>query len=323
MIRPILARTLRRGVLRPDRALQVLLLAAICSSYTTARAGDIGTAQVDRDSVTVGDRIAVTLDFVAPPFYRIGPVTFPFSSDTIFQLDTLTVTAVDDSTRSVKFHVALFATGRLPAVPEAMLLLGPDGDSTYILFPPESVTVFSVVSDSSDSVSIAGYKGLQVPPGIIPFWVWIVAALAIMGGAYGYWYMKQPKQETPEVVIPLSPPWEIARTELTTLMEKKYHEKGEARLFGVELSEITRRYLEGRYGFEAMEQTTSEIKRDLRATPVTEDQHRHIIGAMQGCDLAKYAKFHWPPPEMLSAHKTVCIFVDETEPVAEPTERVA
>jgi len=288
-----------------------------------ASAGDIGTAHVDLDSVTVGDRISVTLEFVSPPFYRVGPLTQPYSSDTLFQLDTLVITAVDDSTRTAKFHLALFATGRLSAVPEAIMLLGPEGDSTYVLFPPESVTVFSVLPDSSDSLRIAGYKGLQLPPDRIPLWAWIVGALLLVGGVYGYWWMKQPRPDVIESVLPTSPPWDIARAELATLMDKRYHEKGCARLFGVELSEIARRYLEGRYGFEAMEQTTREIKRELRNTPVSDALHRDIIQVMQGCDLAKYAKFHWPPPEMLSAHKTVSQFVDETEPAIEPEEEAA
>lgn len=324
MIRLILAKAQARGVLRQDPRRLGIVLGAMFLICAPASAGDIGTAHVDADSVTVGDRIAVTLMFVSPPFYRIGPVTQPFSSDTLFQLDTLTVTAVNDSLRRATFHVALFATGRLPAVPEAIMLLGPEGDSTYVLFPPESVTVYSVLPpDSSDSLRIAGYKGLQLPPGRIPLWAWIVGALLVVGGVYGYWWMKQPKADVVEPVIPTSPPWEIARAELATLMDKRYHEKGEARPFSVELSEIARRYLEGRYGFEAMEQTTTEIKRDLRTTPVSDAQHRDIIQAMQGCDLAKYAKFHWPPPEMLSAHKTVSQFVDETEPASEPEEDAA
>lgn len=323
MIRLTLAKARALGVLRQDPRRLGILLGAMLFICAPASAGDIGSAHVELDSVTVGDRISVTLMFVSPPFYRIGPVTQPFSSDTLFQLDTITITAVNDSLRRATYHVALFATGRLPAVPEAIMLLGPEGDTTYVLFPPESVTVYSVLPDSSDSLRIAGYKGLQLPPGRIPLWAWIMGALLVVAGVYGYWWMKQPKPDVVETVIPMKPPWDIARTELATLMDKRYHEKGCARLFGVELSEIVRRYLEGRYGFEAMEQTTTEIKRDLRTTPVSDAQHRDIIQAMQGCDLAKYAKFHWPPPEMLSAHKTVSRFVDETEPTIEPEEKAA
>lgn len=323
MTRLIPKRALTRGILRRAHNLYGILPGAILVICAPAWAGDIGTARVDPDRVTVGDRISVTLEFVSPPFYRVGPLTFPYPPDTLVQLDTLAITAEDDSTRTATFHIALFATGRLAAVPEAVMLLGPKGDSTYILFPPESVTVISVLPDSSDSISIAGYKGLQLPPGRIPLWAWILGALVVVGGVYGYWYMKQPRPDVVAEAVPLIPPWDVARDQLSTLMDKKYHERGEARLFGVELSEIARRYLEGRFGFEAMEQTTTEIKRDLRSTSVSEAQHREVIEAMLGCDLAKYAKFHWPPPEMLSAHRTIARFVDETEPTAEPEERAA
>jgi hypothetical protein len=46
-----------------------------------------------------------------------------------------------------------------------------------------------------------------------------------------------------------------------------------------------------------------------------------VLAALQGCDLVKYARFHWPAPELVEALARVRRFVTETTP--RPAEEVA
>ena len=130
----------------------------------------------------------------------------------------------------------------------------------------------------------------------------------------------KPKVVTIPRAEPERPPWEVAMDRLEALAEKKHHLRGEARPFAIELSEILRGYLEDRFGFVALEQTTSEIKVALRHVSLSDAQKDAVLKVLTGCDLAKYAKFHWPAPELHAALSNTRQFVTDTRPVV--TEEV-
>ena len=278
----------------------------------------IGSVSADGDTVTVGDPVTLTLKFAAPPQYRPGSLVWPLPPDTLAAIDTLRVVSVAESTWTCRIKVALFAPGTLPVDPSSLLLFGPDGDSLQVAFAPESVRVASVLDSLAEAEGPSDYKALIEPPGRIPLWAWLAGAAALLGGAALFWYLKRPKSLRPAPVTAAAFPWEIAQAELDALSAKGYHLQGEPRLFAIELSEIVRRYLEGRYGFVALEQTTSEIRSSLKHIELSESQRQGLLDTLAACDLAKYAKFHLPAPELTRSLTGARTFVDETTPLAEP-----
>lgn len=266
------------------------------------------------DTVTVGDPVTLTIRFTAGPDYRAGRIDWPFSADTLSPLETLQTAEVPDSNRTCRIRVALFATGTLRVSPSSLLLLGPGGDSLLVAFAPESVHVATVLDSAAIAEGPAGYKDLIEPPGRIPWWVWLGAVLFAAAGAALIWYWRRPRAVVVAPVAPALPPWEVARAELEALTAKGYHLRGEPRLFAIELSEIARRYLEKRFGFEALEQTTTEIRFALTHAEVEERRRQEILDTLVSCDLAKYAKYHWPAPELTRALGTVRAFIDATVP---------
>jgi hypothetical protein len=301
-----------------------LLATAVCGAIlflSSAHAGDIGRARLDRDTLTVGDPITVTLEFEAPARFRLGPLTWPYPPDTLVQVDSVRFSIRDDSVWTVETRLVLFTPGRLVAVPEALMLYDPTGDSSHVLFPPESVTVASVLPVDQDSIAPAGYKALIEPPGRIPLWLWALALAVVALFALVIWYARRPRSVAIKRAAPARPPWEVALASLAALEAREYHTRGESRLFALELSEIARRYLEDRFGFVALEQTTAEIRTALRFLDVTDAQRDSMLAALQGCDLVKYARFHWPAPELVVALARVRGFITETTP--RTTEEVA
>jgi len=149
-------------------------------------------------------------------------------------------------------------------------------------------------------------------------WAWILAALLLLGGGALFWYLRRPRALVVASAPAALPPWETAKAELDGLAAKGYHLRGEPRLFAIELSEIVRRYLQGRYGFVALEQTTSEVKFSLKHIDITDPQREGLLETLTACDLAKYAKFHWPAPELTRALSGARAFVDQTTPLPEP-----
>ena len=285
-------------------------------AVTPVHAGDLGEASLDRDSVTVGDPIGVQMRFTAPGTYKLARAGWPAGVDTLVSVDSLSFEVKGDSNWLVKTKVALFVPGRLAAGPSDVLLLGPRGDSLFVLFPPESVTVASVLPAGTDSIPTAPFKGLIEPPSRIPWWIWVGGALLLLTLLWLWRRMRKPAAPV-RVPAPVTrAPWELAMERLDQLADRKYHLRGEPRPFAIALSEIMRLYLEQRYGFLALEQTTSEINLALRHVDLSTAQKDAVLRLLSGCDLAKYANFHWPASELATSLQTARRLVEETTPAA-------
>jgi len=68
-------------------------------------------------------------------------------------------------------------------------------------------------------------------------------------------------------------------------------EKGEIKLFYIELSEIIRRYIGGRYFVVAMEMTTTEVLDGLSAANLHEGDFELFEAFFHRCDWVKFAKY--------------------------------
>lgn len=155
----------------------------------------------------------------------------------------------------------------------------------------------------------------------------IGVALALLGLWLLHAYRRRPRVE-PE--RPKIPPWIVALGELEELRQSDLLERGRTGEYFDRVSDSIRKYLGGRYGFEAMDQgynglemTTGEMLDVLRRVrpPITE-----LYGIKQfldECDLVKFARLE-PTSEMcLTALSRGEQIVQKTIPVmksAEPTE---
>jgi hypothetical protein len=273
--------------------------------------------------VTVGDPVTLTLQFSTPPDYRIGPLSWTSSEDTIVQVDSLKAEPEEGSKWKGDVRVALFAPGKHDVSPRSLLAIGPGGDSLKVIFARESVFVASVLPAGADSVQPADYKPIIQPPFAVPWWAWVLASAVALATAGLIWYRRRPRAAMAAVAKEIRSPWLVALDRLQELETEGYHLRGESRLFAIELSLIVRQYLERRYGFEAAEQTTTEIKLAMAHADMTKSQREAVLEALNSCDLAKYAKFHWPAPELENALKTARSFVIDTIPAPPPEARAA
>jgi len=296
--------------------LAAILLLMLITAGRPASAGDIGEVRLDRDSATIGDRIGITLEFEAPRDYRLGPFEWPYPPDTTFSVGQPTVVTSGDSSWRVETEVVLFATGVLAAGPNAVLLYGPAGDSLWVLFPPETVTVASVLPAEADSTALetADFKDIVIPPWRPPLWLWVLAGVIVAAVLAAWWIRRRRRAPAVIAIVPARPPWEVALEQLDALSARGYHDRGEARPFAIALSEILRGYLEHRYGMLALEQTNSEIRRALAYVHLTDAQRDEVMRILTGCDFAKYAHFRWPTGELGTALNGTQRFVEDTVP---------
>jgi hypothetical protein len=183
--------------------------------------------------------------------------------------------------------------------------------------------VKSVLPAGQDSIAPAPYKALIEPPSRIPLWLWLGLAALVAGVAALVYRLRRPRPVIVAAPAAARPPWELALARLAELAEQKYHLRGEPRPFAIALSEIVRAYLEGRYGFEALEQTTSEIRASLKVAELSQAQTDALMRLLSGCDMAKYARYHWPAPDLAASLSAARRLVEETTPVLHEPEKVS
>ena len=102
--------------------------------------------------------------------------------------------------------------------------------------------------------------------------------------------MSRARRRRPEPAAPPRPAHEIARERLQILVRKELVEKGLFEPFYTELSEILREYLGGRWEFDSLDMTTSELVDAMAARKLEHDIFRDVGAALSDFDLVKFAK---------------------------------
>lgn len=107
------------------------------------------------------------------------------------------------------------------------------------------------------------------------------------------WYFLKKRKKQPEAILApiiLKSLEEEMRELFSALLDKRYMEQGEAKLFYSELSSILRIYLYKRYGINAMEMTTKETIAAMRKRGIGSIEQQQLQHILKMSDLVKFAK---------------------------------
>ena len=129
---------------------------------------------------------------------------------------------------------------------------------------------------------------------------------------------KEGKSLIPHREKPKLPPHEVALRELELLLQKQLLEKGEAKKFHIRISEIIRRYIEGRYFIVAIEMTTSQLIDAMRDAEIEDDYIQLVEDFLLQCDLVKFAKYIPTSGENQQTIDQAFEFVNITKIIFEP-----
>jgi hypothetical protein len=274
-------------------------------------------ATADREAITLGDPIVVTIRILAPP----GAAIETFAPET--ELGDLALVGRESRPASVGqdgrtieeriLKVTAFTIGphEIPGFSAAYRL--PDGTRGTARSGALTFTVASVVPpDDNHPADIR-------PPAVMPLaprWPWILAGLA--AATAGAWWWRRRRRRPEEVAAgpaaPSRPAHEIAYAELERLLAGGLLEAGRIKEFHIALAEIARRYLAARFGVDTFERTTSEILAALHAERLPAKITTTLADLLSACDLVKFAKFR-PDPETTRATVAQAYrLVDETRP---------
>lgn len=175
-----------------------------------------------------------------------------------------------------------------------------------------------------DSRLIEDLRLLSPPDHQWILWVLVLGLLTVL--AWRWWHRTRASAGTPtsEVVDPLLVAWEEAMRELERLGARL--EPEHSRRYGIEVTDVLRRYVERRFGLRAPRLTTLEFLEWVRQDGHMGHAQGEGLGRFLGaCDWMKFGRAVAGGDELRGMHGDAVAFVLETRPrsageVGEPAE---
>ena len=291
-------------------ALTLAALMGVASGAAKAQASrpklsaTVAPLQAAAGSLTVGDRATVTLE-VTVPGAGPGEPRFPAWAKTWGDAEVVEAGPVEKSgggsgeTRwSQRITVAAFRPGTVQLPPVKVVVPGPGGNRALSTPQNLALEVTSVIpGDPKQATPLPPAAPRPLPWGR-RFW-WTFAAMSVVAIALGAWVFARRKGA--EIAAAALPPLEELERELERLAA------GIAGLGGLEggapariaaaLSSALRRFLGRELAFPALESTTTEIQRRLRAERTPEGISRPGVDLLRRLDRIKFSRREAAPLE--------------------------
>lgn len=180
----------------------------------------------------------------------------------------------------------------------------------------DSLTTIHSMADVADG-SWKWYDWL--PDFILDYWLWILICILIVAGGITAWLVLKKKVSLPQVLKskPVSP-YDAAVAGLERLKEEHLCENGREKEYYTRLTDILRRYLDGRFNINAMEMTSTQILRALEKEPEAKERKGMMQRVLEMADFVKFAKMRPMPDDNVASWNRAMQFVEETKPLPEP-----
>lgn len=270
--------------------------------------------------MTIGDRIRFTFEVTAP----VGMDISPLAGATVFGewevLESRPAAPRDAGggmlERTYEYTLTTWAAGKSEFPGLALSYTTTGRKSGVYRTPPAAITVDSVLAGEKNPQEMRPPKGLI---GYRSIWPWVWGALAVAAAFAAAWWWRRRRIRAALAAgllpgVPLRPAEDVAREALDELAVSGLAESGEVKLFYIRLSDIIRRYVEGKFGIPALDRTTAELLPEIRRDPRLGRLAPEIRNFFEDCDLAKFAKYVPSPDDIMGDLAHARKVVDETAP---------
>jgi hypothetical protein len=160
---------------------------------------------------------------------------------------------------------------------------------------------------------------LRIPLDWLSILIYVLILIVVIAAAYLIYqkYIKKKEERVLTKPVIKIPPHELALKALRNLEEQKLWQQGKIKDYHSEITDIIRRYFEGRFNFPAMEMPSSDVLRNLKN--VNNDKVYKIAESFfNNADLVKFAKFQPMPSINEQMMKQAYEIVDTTKEVVKP-----
>lgn len=185
---------------------------------------------------------------------------------------------------------------------------------------PVPVDTLTAIHDYADVADVDRKLIDYLPDFIADYGLWILAVILLL--LLGYLTVRRlmsGKKAAAEKTVVI-PPYEQAINALESLRSDKLCEQGREKEFYTRLTDILRQYLHGRFGINAMEMTSTQIRHTIQANEETRLSKRNMDRVLEIADFVKFAKVRPLPDDNIMAFNSAMQFVEDTKPQPEVTE---
>jgi len=278
-------------------------------------------SSVDRSRITIGDLITYTVKITRDPDVK---VELPGLAANLGQFEIRDYKVHEPRKEKGKiidqfdYIISTFDIGEFEIPPLSIFYTLP-GDTIRQELKTQAIKIVVESLKPSEEGDIRDIKDpLELPRDWGPI-IWAAAiSLGVLAAGFGvFYYLRRRARRVlaPEKVEPPRPPHEVAYEALEQLRQSDLLARGEIKLFYIHISEIIRRYVEGRYGIDAMEMTTTELLERLRQDTMPEEHVLLVQEFLEACDLVKFAKYIPTEEENERALSLAFEIVDRTKPM--------
>lgn len=277
-------------------------------------------ARLDTNEIMIGDQVSYEIEVRRN---KDDVVKFPeFEEKLTDEIEIVSKSPVDSfwSRKDQKFILSqkllltVFDSGLYYIPPLEFLFISQQNKDT-IRTGATYLEVFPYPLDTAQT--IRDIKAIEKAPvsfsEVYPY-ILIVIFMGLFGWFIIYYFRKKEKNQ-PLIGRPKieEPPHIIAMRELDRLKSEKRWQRKETKLYYSRLTEIIRRYIEGRFAIMAMEQTTDEILIEFEGQEIlSEDDYQLLREMLSQADLVKFAKSEPLPDENEAHFDNACTFVNNT-----------
>jgi hypothetical protein len=312
------------------RHIKILTILLLVSFQSWAQQAVV-SVKSDTNAILIGEQVKLGLHMDIPqgktPLFPVFHDTLTSALEIIGKtpIDTLVNTETGMKSLRQTLIITSFDTGYFVIPPIPFGIMKP-GDTTYQVLQsdPLLLNVFSVEVDTTKEIKPI-IRPMAEPYTLLEFLpiISLVFAVAIIIFAIFY-FIRRKKKNKPffaKKEKPLLPPHEEALLHLDELKRKKLWQNDRLKEYHTELTDIVRRYMERRFGIQAMEMVSADIMDELKKERVNDNAFSKIRASFELADLVKFAKSGATPIENDTSYHNCVDFVNETKQAIIPEEK--
>lgn len=278
---------------------------------------------IDSAAILIGEQTVLHLTVTAD---QDRPVQVIIPNDTLMAGVELLNLSKADSTQIENNRLVIKQDLLITSFDSALYLLPPlkviDGvDTVYSNQVALKVSTLPVNAENPEEYF--DIKQVWKPPFVwadyLPILLAILLVLLLAAAAwYGWKRWKEQKSLIPfKKEEPKLPPHEQAIKELDAIREQKLWQQGLNKAYYTQITETLRRYIDGRFGINAMEMTSGEILDLIRQNDEAKPLYENLRQILSLADFVKFAKMNPLPDENDLSLANAYRFVEQTKPVEE------
>ena len=314
----------------------LILLNDIAFAQQSNDTEDWGTieaiASVDKDEVTIGDKIKLVIrvkykDDITVQFPEVGNQVGVFAIKEAGIAGTPKREKEGYSVVERDYALNSYEIGR-HAIPSLKIKYKGSRGEGEVAANEVIIDIKGVINEGEMPGDIKDIlPPVDVPTSLKRLIVWIsigMGLLLLSGVICGLVYKFKKRSKIQEQTFIKRTPHEIAYELLERLSKEDLIAKGLVKEYYYRITNILRHYIEDRFGLLAPERTTEEFFTEMAHANQLDDTHKILIREfLERCDMVKYAKYGPSKSEIKETYDAAKRFIDETMERLEEKEVIA